>query len=240
MAALSRLPARHSSGNSQRGSAPLSRPTDSATQIEGPNSCLGARAPLTFSSSGADRLARNSRKQAAASSCGVRSATSFAAKAASSCVSSACHAGSASSRASSLARMSSGVGACVHSAVSLAHFSSLSAFLVILSGTISAEIPLRPARPVRPERCSKASVLVGRSACTTSSRLGRSMPRAATSVATHTLARPSRMACRAWLRSSWLSSPDRLTTAKPRLAKRAVRRATVARVLAKTIAVGAS
>ena len=43
------------------------------------------------------------------------------------------------------------------------------------------------------------------------------MPRAATSVATQTRARPSRMACRAWVRSVCDSSPDSATTEKPRL-----------------------
>ena len=42
------------------------------------------------------------------------------------------------------------------------------------------------------------------------------MPRAATSVATQTRARPSRSACSARLRSVWDSSPDSATAAKPR------------------------
>ena len=44
-----------------------------------------------------------------------------------------------------------------------------------------------------------------------------------TSVAMQTRARPSRMACSAWVRSFWLSSPESATTEKPRLLKRAVR-----------------
>ncbi len=66
------------------------------------------------------------------------------------------------------------------------------------------------------------------------------MPRAATSVATQTRARPSRIAWSAWVRSVWLSSPDRATTAKPRFESRAVSRFTIARVLAKTMAFCAS
>ncbi len=66
------------------------------------------------------------------------------------------------------------------------------------------------------------------------------MPRAATSVATHTRARPSRMACSAWLRSFWLSSPDSATTEKPRLENRVVNRLTASRVLQNTSALPAS
>ena len=46
------------------------------------------------------------------------------------------------------------------------------------------------------------------------------MPRAATSVATQTRARPSRNACSAWVRSFWVNSPDSATTEKPRSDKR--------------------
>ena len=77
-------------------------------------------------------------------------------------------------------------------------------------------MPLRPARPVRPERCWRVSASLGSSTWTTRLRLGRSMPRAATSVATSTRARPSRSACSAWLRSFWLCSPDKATALKPR------------------------
>ncbi|MNY80573.1 hypothetical protein D3C86_2216750 [compost metagenome] len=55
-----------------------------------------------------------------------------------------------------------------------------------------------------------------------------------------TRARPSRMACSAWVRSFWLSSPDSATTEKPRLLKRAVRWLTAARVEQKTMAFFAS
>src|SRR3546814_3419886 len=65
-----------------------------------------------------------------------------------------------------------------------------------------------PARPVRPDRCCKASASRGISTWMTRLSVGRSMPRAATSVATHTRARRSRSACSAWLRSFWLCSPD--------------------------------
>src|SRR3546814_8178872 len=70
-------------------------------------------------------------------------------------------------------------------------------------------------------------------------RVGRSMPRAATSVATHTRARRSRSACSAWLRSFWLCSPDSATAAKPRLTNRAWRRRTLSRVAQNSIAVSA-
>ena len=66
------------------------------------------------------------------------------------------------------------------------------------------------------------------------------MPRAATSVATQTRARPSRMACKAWVRSVWLSSPDSATTEKLRFDSRVVRRFTAMRVLQKTMAFRAS
>ncbi len=66
------------------------------------------------------------------------------------------------------------------------------------------------------------------------------MPRAATSVATQTRARPSRMACSAWVRSACDSSPDSATTEKPRFDSRVVMRLTMARVLQNTMALGAS
>ena len=66
------------------------------------------------------------------------------------------------------------------------------------------------------------------------------MPRAATSVAMQTRARPSRSACNAWVRSCWDSSPDRATHLKPRFDMRASRWFTLARVLQKTMAVCAS
>jgi hypothetical protein len=67
------------------------------------------------------------------------------------------------------------------------------------------------------------------------------MPRAATSVAMQTRARPSRMACSAWVRSFWLSSPDSATTEKPRLLQAGrVRWFTASRVLQKTMAFCAS
>ncbi len=118
--------------------------------------------------------------------------------------------------------------------------STRSAFFLLRGVTTSTLTPLRPARPVRPERCRSVSWLPGSSACTTRSRFGRSIPRAATSVATQTRARPSRIACSALVRSCCESSPESATTLNPRLASRVVIRPTVARVLAKTIAFGAS
>ncbi len=57
---------------------------------------------------------------------------------------------------------------------------------------------LAPRPPVRPERCSSVSGLVGISAWMTRSRFGRSMPRAATSVATQ-----MRRGRRAWIAARW-------------------------------------
>ena len=66
------------------------------------------------------------------------------------------------------------------------------------------------------------------------------MPRAATSVATQTCARPSRRACSAPLRSAWLSSPDKATAAKPRLGPIAQAAAYAGAVLAALAALGTS
>ena len=71
-------------------------------------------------------------------------------------------------------------------------------------------------------------------------RSGRSRPRAATSVATQTRARPSRSACSAWVRSFWVSSPDSATAAKPRSTRLACRWRTASRVEQNTSAPGAS
>ena len=63
--AFSSAPARNISGNSQRGSAPLSRPTDSETHTLGPNSGRGlgsGREATSDNSSGTECLARNSRR----------------------------------------------------------------------------------------------------------------------------------------------------------------------------------
>jgi len=59
-------------------------------------------------------------------------------------------------------------------------------------------------------------------------------------VAIQTRARPSRIACSAWVRSFWLNSPERATTEKPRLWSRAVRWFTAARVEQKTMVLRAS
>ena len=139
-------------------------------------------------------------------------------------------------RSLSLAIMDSALGASLHSAVMPASRRRRSALRRRLGATIRAETPLRPARPVRPDRWRRASRLRGTSACTTSSRLGRSIPRAATSVAIQTCARPSRSACSALLRSAWDSSPEMATTENPRLLNRCVMRFTATRVSPKTIA----
>ena len=62
------------------------------------------------------------------------------------------------------------------------------------------------------------------------------MPRAATSVATSTRARPSRSACSAWLRSFWLCSPDSATALKPRSVRLEWSRRTLSRVAQNSMA----
>ncbi|CTQ34782.1 hypothetical protein JAN5088_03578 [Jannaschia rubra] len=143
-------------------------------------------------------------------------------------------------RSRSFSSTASAEGAGIHSADSLAQPSRRLALVRAAGGTIRTDTPLRPALPVRPDRCSRVSDPVGSSAWITRSRFGRSIPRAATSVATQTRARPSRIACSAWVRSAWLSSPDRATTGNPRFDRRVVRRFTMARVLQKTMALGDS
>ncbi|MGY4425041.1 hypothetical protein ACVWY2_007490 [Bradyrhizobium sp. JR6.1] len=66
------------------------------------------------------------------------------------------------------------------------------------------------------------------------------MPRAATSVATQTLDRPSRNACSAWVRSFWVISPDSEATENPRSSSAACKCLTASRVLQNTSALGAS
>ena len=228
-------PAPHSIGNSQRGSALCLRPTDSVNHALGPNASRGGRTasergaagrdasgPLTsISSSGAAMPARRRRRKAAATCSAPCRSISAATIARSPSATGAASAASSRMRASSRARISAGPGARIQVAETPADASSPSARRRARIGVISAQTPLRPARPVRPLRCSSVSRLAGRSAWITSSSPGRSMPRAATSVAMHTRARPSRIACSAWLRSVWLSSPDSATTFSPRLVKRA-------------------
>ena len=117
-------------------------------------------------------------------------------------------------------RISSACGAVPQIASMPARLSSTSARRLRAGGTSKTLTPLRPARPVRPERCCMTSGSFGISAWMTRSRFGRSMPRAATSVATQTRARPSRSACSAWVRSFWVNSPDSATTEKPRSRQR--------------------
>ena len=258
MAPISRLvmlPVRHSIGISQRGSAFCRRPIDSENQTLAPKSSRrlgassrrakfspaglsrdGVNGATSIRSSGAERLARHWRTKAAATCSAPCLARRASMKPRSSSFTGSSKAGSARMRSSSRRITSSAEGGLAHVALSPAFCNRRSVRLRALLGTISALTPLRPARPVRPLRCSSVSGLVGRSAWITSSRLGRSMPRAATSVAMQTLARPSRIACSAWLRSFWLSSPDSATTEKLRLLKRAVRCLTAARVLQNTSA----
>ena len=227
MSFLVRSPDRHSIGNSQRGSALAADPTDSVTQklLSAPRR-TGARAsllPVLRKSSGADRVVMYCRTNPIASAFTSNAPSSFATRSASFSAGVPVNIGSANRRSASRRFTSSAPGAAPQAAVIPAQPSRRSAFLRSLCGTISADTPLRPARPVRPDRCNSVSLFCGRSACTTSSRLGRSMPRAATSVATQTRARPSRMACREWVRSACDNSPESATTEKPRLARRAVR-----------------
>ena len=104
-------------------------------------------------------------------------------------------------RSRSLVRMSSGVGTGIHAKSIRAPRSIISTRLRRGKGTISTAVPFLPARPVRPERCCSVSASRGSSTWTTRLSVGRSIPRAATSVATQTRARRSRIAWSAWLRS---------------------------------------
>ena len=223
-----RLPARHNSGNSQRGSADCSRPTDRENQTPSLKSsrcfrfCSGTGA-TSCNSSGAAMAESCWRMKAPAICSGLCRANNSWANCASFSVKTSVKDASDSKRSRSRAMTSSAVGGVSQVALIDALSNSRSARRRAFWGTISAQTPLRPARPVRPLRCNKVSLVFGISAWMTSSRLGRSIPRAATSVATQTRARPSRIACNAWERSFWLSSPDRATTAKPRLLNRLVR-----------------
>ena len=245
MLSLPISPASQIFGNSQRASARPARPTPMRNQTEGPKSPRsrggdgGAVGPSVDSTSGADRPSRHSRTKAAASASAPNCSRRSVAIATSSPIG-AVRVGCSMIRRSSLACTSSAPGAAAHSATTFAPCSRRWAFLNSAGVTISAETPFFPARPVRPDRCSSVSEFDGRSAWITSSRPGRSMPRAATSVAIHTRARPSRRACSAWVRSCCESSPDRATTWKPRLPIRAIRWFTLTRVLQNTMAVRAS
>ena len=260
MSAFEMPPDLHSIGSSQRASALRVRPTDRLTHWLLVKSSLGplSRGPLSrrsprsffshgFSrggasemSSGADLRPRCKRTKAAATWSAPCSAISAWAVSWSASDGISCKDGSLSRRSLSLAITSSALGGLAHTAFTLAEDKSRSTRLRALNGTISVLTPFLPARPVRPDRCSSPSLFFGKSAWTTKSSPGRSIPRAATSVATQTCARPSRIAWRAWVRSFWLSSPDRATTEKPRLFSRAVRWFTFARVPQKMMALGAS
>ncbi len=133
--------------------------------------------------------------------------------------------------------MASGVGAPLHSASTLAASSRRSAKRRRLCGTNSTHVPLRPARPVRPERCNSVAGLDGRLAWITSPRSGISIPRAATSVATHTRACPWRRLSMARLRSFCPRSPEIATEENPRSVKIACNCRTASRVWQNTIAV---
>ena len=118
--------------------------------------------------------------------------SSVRARAGSSALGSSLAAGPAAAAAPSRARISSAEGAAAQEALTPAAASKCSARRCRLAGTTSTQVPLRPARPVRPLRCSRVAGSIGRSAWITRPRSGRSRPRAATSVATHTRACPSR------------------------------------------------
>jgi hypothetical protein len=100
-------------------------------------------------------------------------------------------------------------------------------------------VPFLPARPVRPERCCSVSASRGISTWTTRLSVGRSIPRAATSVATQTRARRSRRACSAWLRSLRMLARQR-DDGKAALLQVACRWRTLSRVAQNSIAVSAS
>ena len=245
MPSLAMLPASQIFGSNQRASARPDRPTDTLNQTEAPNSdrsrggALDTGPTASDSTSGADRPSRHIRTNPAATASAPNRSSRLATITPSSPMP-ATSAGCSSIRMSSFATTSSALGADPHSATTLAPCSNRCAFLNSEGATISADTPLRPARPVRPDRCNSVSLFDGRSAWITSSNPGRSIPRAATSVAIHTRARPSRKACSACVRSCWLNSPDSATTWNPRLPIRAIRWLTFARVLQNTSAVRAS
>ncbi len=241
-------PRRHSSGSIQRGSAFCWRPTAilNHTMSSKPGRCASfcalsrASGVFAISSSGSGILARCEWTSAAAISSAdifsINCAASLRSSEEISLVSVSCPI----SRSRSFSRIASGVGASFHSAVIFAPRSMPSTRRRRLYGTTSTAVPFLPARPVRPERCWSVSASRGISTCTTRLTLGRSIPRAATSVATQTRARRSRSACKAWLRSDCECSPDSATTPKPRSCKVAWRRRTLSRVAQNRIAVSAS
>ena len=143
------------------------------------------------------------RRKVGAEATGPARRRSLPAKAASISCSASCRSSSSTStgaesvsrsRSRSFARICSGSGGSIHSASMRALRSMVSTFRRRRNGTISTAMPLRPARPVRPDRCWSASASRGSSTWMTSETEGRSMPRAATSVATQTRARLSRKA----------------------------------------------
>ena len=167
MSSLLIPPALHSSGSSQRASAFLSRPTLTENQTDGPNASRGrglAASSASLSSSGADCRSRCTRKNAAASCGALNCVASLLTKASSSSLTGSFHGVSTNRRSSSRARTSVAEGGAPHSAVSFANRSRRSALPRIFTGTISAEVPLAPARPVRPDRCKSVSELLGSSA----------------------------------------------------------------------------
>ncbi len=185
-------------------------------QTESPNSARSrgagaAELDTSCNSSGAERPSRQRRTKAAAACSGPKRSRMIAAISASSPTGCTRH-GCSSKRISSLAETSSAEGALAHSATTFAPCNKRCALRNSGCVTIKADTPFEPARPVRPERCNSVSEFDGRSACITRSSPGKSIPRAATSVAIQTRARPSRNACNACVRSCWLSSPDRATT----------------------------
>ena len=241
-------PRRHSTGRIQRGSAFWRRPTSILNQTTSskPGRCLSicaarwASGEPAISSSGCGSEARYERTSATARSSALRCSSRARAISRSSGSASTCSSSFSISRSRSAARIVSGVGASTHSAGMRAPRSIISTRRRRGNGTISTAVPFLPARPVRPERCWSVSASRGISTCTTSVIEGRSIPRAATSVATQTRARRSRSACSALLRSFWLCSPDSATAANPRSCNVACRRRTLSRVAQNRIAVSAS
>ena len=257
---MSRLvtpPARQISGTSHFGSALACRPmfmpnhtipSDPPRDARGGPASRSARGAAYRSrcgcgsviATGAGSRERCRRIRAAAICTAVRPSSSAVARTKSSGSSASVGMPSCNSRSPSSARMASAVGGPLQVALTPAAAINCSARRWRGAGTINMQTPLRPARPVRPLRCSRVSRSAGRSAWITSPRSGRSSPRAATLVATHTRACPSRNACNARVRSFWVSSPDSATAVKPRSSRLACKCRTPSRVAQNTRAVGAS
>lgn len=154
--------------------------------------CGSLKRPAAARSSGSGRRPRKTRMSVAAICTASTRSSSICPRATSSSAGVSESAGFSSSLRRSRDRIDSRDGASDQVASMLAEARTCSVRRLLAGGTIRTETPFRPALPVRPLLCRSAALLVGGSAWITIPRSGRSRPRAATSVATHTRARPSR------------------------------------------------